>query len=769
MQSEMFGAWLSTLLKSITVQNERRLVILSGCELWAKTLLDDVGFTNKELNSSSSSHRWLVYGDSKTFTANVQAKRYQDKLGSECDFIVFADSRFTIDALAALSGTLKAGGVLFFIAQPLKEQDDSNAFSKRFFTLLKKFPEHYIINQTDVRLPCASGFQTENSLADDSVSNYQDLIDEQCVTSEQQEAVVLIKKVLTGHRKRPLVLTADRGRGKSSALAIACAQLLLNNQGSQNNPFTILITAPERQSLTVFFKQLITDLPDARLLDHKVYHLNGSVEFVAVDRLLAGKPQANLLLVDEAAGVPVYLLEQLLSHYHRMVFASTVHGYEGAGRGFTLKFQKTLSLQCPQWRNFHMNEPIRWRNDDPLERFIFQSCLLNSELALLNSSQQLLDTETSFIERIHTSQLLSNEELLADVFSILVTAHYQTKPSDLMLLLNNNNIQLICLFGHENKKQLLGVALLIQEGNWGNDAVVTHDEVEAVASSKRRLSNHFLPQSLFVHCGCENSFNHRYLRIMRIAVHPELQQQGFGSVFVQELIADAKSQGVDFLGTSFGATPQLLSFWFKHRFSAVRIGFTQDKASGEHSALLLNSLSPNSDQVVAELQHNFYRSFNYLLLDEYRTLSTELVLLVLSKRGLESSPLTYDDLHAAKAFATGKRVYSSCAYSLYLWFEDFIRRGLVTFKVQHRVSNASHSTEESVLIKKLSSSEPVELVESDDMIMMHVFTCRLIQKHSIDQVCKRYGFTGKKMLNKAMMNFVNKHLASKTLLTSIDN
>ncbi len=33
---------------------------------------------------------------------------------------------------------------------------------------------------------------------------------------EQTHAVSLIEKVVNGHRKRPLVLTADRGRGKAA-------------------------------------------------------------------------------------------------------------------------------------------------------------------------------------------------------------------------------------------------------------------------------------------------------------------------------------------------------------------------------------------------------------------------------------------------------------------------------------------------------------------------------------------------------------------------
>jgi tRNA(Met) cytidine acetyltransferase len=775
MQSDTFSAWFNALVNSAASKKERRLVVLSGSESWAKLLLEEVGFSDKEPNSdfalkpelTSSKSCWLIYSDSEKFRPNVQTKRYQDKLGSESDFIVFADSLFTIDALAALSGTLKAGGILFIISPLQEEQSKHSAFAKRFFTLVKDCPEHYIINQSDVNFPKITS--TASSVSHSPIIKTA-LDDKQCVTQEQSRAVALIKKVLTGHRKRPFVLTADRGRGKSSALAIACTQLLLTNQ---KEPLSIIITAPERQSLVVFFQQLMTMLPEASLLGNKVSHLKGSVEFVAIDRLLAVKLTPSIVLVDEASGFPVYLLEQLLSQYHRMVFASTVHGYEGAGRGFTLKFQKTLSTQCPYSRSLHINEPIRWRENDPLEQLMFHGCLLNSELGVLESTHIKASTSNTFVEQVTVSELLRNEKLLTEVFSILVTAHYQTKPSDLKLLLDNSNVQLMCLFttmthnhtssksidsktennNDNNEKQLIGVALLIQEGSWSNHTEITQQEVAAVASSKRRLSNHFLPQSLFVHCGIEDAFNYRYLRIMRVAVHPQLQQQGFGSVFIEKLNANAKLQNVDFIGTSFGVNPSLLSFWYKLGLSIARIGFTQDKASGEHSALLLNSFTEEGSKIQKRLIKSFYRSVDYLLLDEYKTLSTELVLLILLQqssqqslvKGLEqqSRLLSIEDLNTVQAFSTGQRVYSSCAYSLYLWFKNLL------------TSKPTNINTKQGLKKWITLND---LLSNQDTKMALVFTCRLLQKHTIDHICQYYGFTGKKMLNKAMMEYVQKHL-----------
>jgi Predicted P-loop ATPase fused to an acetyltransferase len=56
-----------------------------------------------------------------------------------------------------------------------------------------------------------------------------------------------------------------------------------------------------------------------------------NLSYIAPDSLLDEKLECDLLFVDEAAAIPVSILLQILKSYPRIVFASTMVGYEGNG------------------------------------------------------------------------------------------------------------------------------------------------------------------------------------------------------------------------------------------------------------------------------------------------------------------------------------------------------------------------------------------------------------------------------------------------------
>jgi tRNA(Met) cytidine acetyltransferase len=715
--------WLEQLQCQALANYQRQLVLLIGDACWVKQQL--------QLNNKTpESTHWLVYSKHQGISATFDHINISQQLGCENSLIFFScvenkensiKETINLDAFAALSGTLVAGGVMvLWLEQPLEQAIESTDLLslKYFYQQLIDNKNLAVVKQSERRIPppLEPKLPTHPPAAIDFLY--------QCKTQEQQSAVEHVINVSQGHRNRPLVLTADRGRGKSSALAIACVELLENNSAQGNEKLNIVITAPHVRSLSVFYRQLAflfakleRTFEYSNASKTEITHRYGSIRFTAVDQLIQTQKRLNvsLLLVDEAAAIPVHLLTQLTTSYSRVVFASTVHGYEGAGRGFTLKFQQKLQQLVPQWRSFHMNEPIRWRANDPLEQFVFDSCLLNANLVklpLLDKLPKVVITEKLLsFSQVDAKSLIENTELFKKVFAVLVTAHYQTSPNDISLLLDNNAVHILIA---KIDDEIIGVALLLEEG------CKNEDEVKAIASNQRRLKNQFIPQSLLTHCGFSESFNYQYLRILRIAIHPQYHRYGFGQRFMDQIRKFAKQQSVDFVGASFGANAQLLKFWQKSGYQVARIGFTKDQSSGEHSALVLAAVSERGQFFERKIISEFYSSFDYLLTDEYQTLSAELVWQVLHHCPVKSLPqLSAHQLSSINDFIHKIRQYSHCVRALHHWC-------LLHCKEDYH-------------------AEVLLLIE------------RILQKKSLVQVCENQHLTGKKMLNNALVDYISKH------------
>ena len=621
----------------------RRLVLLDGTIKWQDQLIAEL-LTGL---SSQPELKWLCYGKEFSEYSRCITSNYRYHLGTENDVVVFADETFHPDAFAALSGTLVAGGLLLWCCQRTKNTD---LFRSR---LLK----HAVNDKDVIRI-------TEN----DSMSELSQILaavhieheDVQaagefrfnCLNAEQERVVTAIMKVASGHRNRPLVLTADRGRGKSSTLANACCELV--NQGDRKHD--IVITAPHSAAVAIFFSQLADVLDLDKQPNLSIEYKQHTIRFVPVDTLLS-QPEVSvsLLLVDEAAGIPVYLLESLLLQYHRTVFSSTVHGYEGAGRGFAISFDKCLRQFSPQYCAMQLTKPIRWGDSDPLERFVFDGFCLNAVLPELDE----VDGDSLVFSAISREMLYNNEAMLNDVLALLVTAHYQTSPSDLKLILNNDHVHVFV--AHQNE-QLVAAVLAVSEGD------ASSKEINDVESSRRQLKDQFLPQALFRQCGLASAFKYRYLRVMRIAVHPLRQRRKIGQALLAFVEQQVKRQQVDIIGTSFGATSDLVQFWHSSELVPVRLGVQKDKSSGQHSVIMLKGLNSSATTFVKQASELFFTAMPYLLGNQFSHLPSSLIIsLYKAGSNICEQKVAKHDLEMIRSFAYGQRQIADCKFSISNW------------------------------------------------------------------------------------------------------
>ena len=453
-------------------------------------------------------------------------------LGQECDLLIFdAHSGLEVNALAAVSGTLCGGGILGLLTPPLEQWSHyPDPAYKRFL------PYPYTASavkglflQRFIRL-LATWQQTQPAVTNpDSLSQAQ-----------------VIELMLT--TSLPVVLTADRGRGKSAALGIVASHL--SQQGQR-----VIVTAPSKATITTLFRHAHPYEP----------------VLVAPDELLQTLPHADVLLVDEAAAIPLSMLVDMRQHYPRCIFSTTVHGYEGSGRGFVLRFLQQLQ-ELGAYAHLRLHQPMRWADNDPLEQFINRALLLSADIP----EQIGVVTDSPQYKQLDREVLATDEMLLQQVFGLLVNAHYQTRPSDLRQLLDAPAMSVHVLSQGEI---IVAVALLSREGGLDKDLTA------AIHAGKRRPHGHPIPQTLTFHAGIAHAAELICERIMRIAVLPILQGRGLGRQLLQAILHYAQKQGADYMGVSYAQSPELTRFWQQAGFSLARVGHRKDTASGSQSAV----------------------------------------------------------------------------------------------------------------------------------------------------------------------------------------
>lgn len=645
-----------TQLSTIAFHNNHRYgVLLEGDEAWQSnelqsylTYLNNSNSDNSNLDGSKA----FVLGDLNIPGATTIAfNKGQQLLGQECQVLICDfKAGFDANSFTAASGALVGGGLLFILPPTdcdtafsnTDEALNNNAFAS---SSNKALSDVWLKLQFDKLIGLSQQVPSKESetptlpdtiIAPDGFDKYE----------QQKHAIEAIEKVMFGHRKRPLVLTADRGRGKSSALGIASANIM-----KSKDSVAIVVTAPNVKAVQPLFEHAQQQLPNASMENrHTLVSDKSRIVFVAPDEVLRTQPDCDLLLVDEAAAIPLPMLKRMVERYHRMVFSTTVHGYEGSGRGFGIKFEKWLSEHRPNWRSFKLEQPIRWNVNDPLEEWLFETFLLDSDINVLPKDVELNSDELSW-HQFDKQALLDNPTILTQCFGLLVSAHYKTSPNDLIQLLDNPEMSLHALFSN---KQCLGCVLTVEEG------ALDSELIKDVQLGKRRPRGHLAPTLIANHLGLHQAGVEKCLRIMRIAVHPDIQGRGVGQQMIGHLVRS--NIDFDYLATSFGATHELIDFWCSNDFVSVHLGHQRDQSSGCHSLLMCRALNENSHDWIAQGNLHFDSSLRYLLSTTYASLEPSIVRSLIASQYSDSSSI--EDSSLLDHYVEGGNGFDSIGFML---------------------------------------------------------------------------------------------------------
>lgn len=436
------------------------------------------------------------------------------------------------------------------------------------------------------------------------------------LTQDQVEVLKILERFYekVEGKKLVFVLTADRGRGKSSALGIGVGWLAHRLRRAKGR-CRIILTSPSPLNVQEVFRfsrrvlEMYKHPVEVEDSEEGVVALRSKgIDIEYFPPVEAARARADILVVDEAASISVPLLFKMVERYDKAIFSSTIHGYEGAGRGFSVRFLRRLKserdievLEC------EMSEPIRYAPNDPIEAWIFDTLLLDAEPAPL-SSEDLECVEKLDVTYYKPDEdfFLKREDELRQFFGIYILSHYRNNPNDLGMIMNAPH-HLARMLKTRTGKVVVSMELALEGG-------LDRETARECAKGAWIMGN-IIPDRLIKHYKVLEFGELRGFRIVRIATHPAVMRRGLGSLALKKVEEEARELGLDWVGAGFGVTEELLRFWVKNSFVPVHMSPEKNPVSGEYSVLVVKPLSERAKKFV-EL---FAREFREKLLGSLAT------------------------------------------------------------------------------------------------------------------------------------------------------
>ena len=455
-----------------------------------------------------------------------------------------------------------------------------------------------------------------------------------------QDQVEVLKLLEVFYEKPPperkviIVVTADRGRGKSSVLGLGLAGLAHRLRKARGR-CRIVVTAPSEMNVQELFRFARMTLERLRYKVQVEKRDDGAITAISTKGIEieyarpidALRRKGEILAVDEAASLQVPMLFRLMERFDRIVYSSTIHGYEGAGRGFSVRFLGRLrGMPNVELYEYEMEEPIRYSFNDPIEKWAFDTLLLDAEPAqLTREDMKAVDNmEVEYYAPDPEEFFLEREDELRQFFGIYIMAHYRNNPNDLGMMMDapHHFVRALRL-----KTGKLVVSLeLAEEGP-------LKGELAKESARGAWIMGNIIPDRLIKHYKLIDFGDLRGVRVVRIATHPTVMRRGLGSKALSFLEEEAREKRYDWVGAGFGVTYELLRFWLKNGFVPVHMSPDRNPVSGEYSVLVIKPLNEAAKRYVDVIAWEFKKKFINSLTDPYFDLEADTALLI-----LESTP-----------------------------------------------------------------------------------------------------------------------------------
>ncbi|RKP13429.1 DUF699-domain-containing protein [Piptocephalis cylindrospora] len=415
-------------------------------------------------------------------------------------------------------------------------------------------------------------------------------------TMDQARAILTFVEAISEKTLRSTVaLTAARGRGKSASLGVAMASAVAFGYSN------IFVTSPSPENLRTLFDFVFKAFDALGYEEHMDYDIvqstnpdfNKAIVRVNIFRqhrqtIQYIQPQdahtlgqAELLVIDEAAAIPLPLVRALIGPY--LVFmASTVNGYEGTGRSLSLKLIDQLREQSRGFvgrqteahvdgqgahvdrsgkarkdaageaaggrvlREVKLEEPIRYAAGDPTEAWLNGVLCLDAKVP--NSIQGLVHPAECDLYLVNRDTLFSynkfSEEFLQRMMALYVEGHYKNQPNDLQLMSDAPAHQLFVLTERlrpdtAHLPQPICVIQVALEGEISRESVIRS------LGRGQRAAGDIIPWLVAQQYQDEDFATLSGARIVRIATHPKYAKMGYGGRALDLLIRFYQGEFVD--------------------------------------------------------------------------------------------------------------------------------------------------------------------------------------------------------------------------------
>ncbi len=588
------------------------------------------------------------------------------------------------------------------VSEPYTADDVTPRFYRRFIERTLK-AEGIIIFNADKRkivkhYEYSGGEESREEIEIPEKSEIKRKLYKLCATQDQVRVLQLFEHFFDRKKERKaVVITADRGRGKTAVLGIVTPYLISRMQRVLKRAVRIMVVAPTPQAVQTYFKFLKKAMVRQGMKDFKTKESNGMitvlnskyarVEYVVPRRAMLESDYADIVIVDEAAGIDVPVLWEIARKVRYIIFSTTIHGYEGAGRGFSIRFLKKLEEdEETEIEKIHLEEPIRYGKGDPVERWLYDVLLLDAQPAELSEEDmEAIKQGKLEFEMIDKDKLVSDEKLLREFFGIYVLAHYRNRPSDVVILLDMPNHLAFRI--KVNGKTVCSLHVAVEGG-------MDDRTIEEMADGYKPKGQ-IIPDLILKHYWDYEFPKMLGVRIVRIATHPNAMDMGIGSFALKRLIDWCCGNEFDWVGSGFGVSPELLRFWLKNGFLPVHITPQRNEVSGEHTVVVLRALKMHVEEVVEKLNASFVKRLLEWLGDELSDLEVETAMQL-----LHSLSRDFDYTLPEIDYVNKKRIKKYFqGVSLYEYASDVLRP-MVRFMYSKTERAELDKREEKVLIAK---------------------------------------------------------------------